>query len=225
MGEILLWEAYGHLAPMYDETNRQPIWDSPAFQITNPVLMNENGHGIMVPNPTETALIEQLSSCAFLRFDLTIAPTIVYGECLESRFALKAGVAIPDRVRTNAVAPPIRNVRELLNVKTLLVAIQSYTGASPIVGTIKPPEAGSTWLECLPAGWSKRVHEYYLQCVFAILSKRLQESFVGEVPDTTVQQDLTSCKQTIFDPALCRMTNRTVTEYYEAFTSIITGSP
>ena len=210
---------------MYDETNRQPIWDSPAFQITNPVLMNENGRSITVPNPTADASIEQLPSCAFLRFDLTIAPMIVYGECLESRFALKAGVAVPDRVRNNAIAPPVRNVRELLNVKTLLVAIQSYTGASPIVGTIKPPEAGSTWLECLPAGWSKRVHEYYLQCVFAILSKRLQESFVGEVPDTTVQQDLTSCKQTIFDPALCRMTNRTVTEYYEAFTSIITGSP
>ena len=224
-GEILLREAHGHLAPMYDETSRQPIWDSPAFHITNPVLMNENGHGIMVPNPTQPASIEQLSSCAFLRFDLTIAPTVVYGECLEPRFALKAGVAIPDIVRTNAVAPPIPNVRELLKVKELLVAIQGHTGASPIVGTIKPPEAGSTWLECLPAGWTKRVHEYYLQCVFAILSKRLQESFVGEVPDTTVQQDLTSCKQTIFDPALRRMANRTVTEYYEAFTSIITGSP
>jgi hypothetical protein len=60
---------------------------------------------------------------------------------------------------------------------------------------------------------------------FATLSKRLQESFVGDVPDTTIQQDLTSCKQTIFDPALRRMTNHTVTEYYEAFTSIITGSP
>jgi hypothetical protein len=100
-----------------------------------------------------------------------------------------------------------------------------YTGASPIVGTIKPPKAGSTWLECLPKGWTKRVHEYYLQCVFAVLSKRLQELFVGDVLDTTVQQDLTSCKQTIFDPALCCMANGTVTEYYEAFTSIITGSP
>ena len=224
-GEILLWEAHGHLAPVYDETSRQPIWNSPAFQITNPVLMNENGHGVIIPNPTDPESIEQLSACAFLRFDLTIAPTTVYEECLESRFALKAGVAIPDIVRTNAVAPPIRNVRELLKVKDLLVAIQGYTGASPIVGTIKPPpKAGSTWLECLPKGWTNRVHEYYLQCVFAVLSKRLQESFVGDVPDTTVQQDLTSCKQTIFDPALCRMANRTVTEYYEAFTSIIIGS-
>ncbi len=118
-----------------------------------------------------------------------------------------------------------RNVSELLDVKNLLVAIRNFTGANPIVGTIKPPEAGSTWLECLPEGWTARIHEYYLRCVFAILSKRIQESFVGDVPDTTVQQDLTGCKQTIFDPALCRMANRTVTKYYEAFTSIITGSP
>jgi hypothetical protein len=47
---------------------------------------------------------------------------------------------------------------------------------------------------------------------------------VGDVLDTTVQPDLTSCTQTIFDPALCRMANCTVTEYYEVFTSIITGS-
>jgi hypothetical protein len=44
-----------------------------------------------------------------------------------SRFALKAGVAIPDIIRTNAVAPPIRNVRELLKVRDLLVAIQGDT--------------------------------------------------------------------------------------------------
>ena len=61
-GEILLREAHGHLAPMYDETNRQPIWDSPAFQITNPVLMNESGRSITVPNPTAEASIEQLPS-------------------------------------------------------------------------------------------------------------------------------------------------------------------
>ena len=48
---------------------------------------------------------------------------------------------------------------------------------------------------------------------------------MGDVPGTTVQQDLTSCKQTILDPALRRMANCTVTEYYEALTSIITGSP
>jgi hypothetical protein len=48
---------------------------------------------------------------------------------------------------------------------------------------------------------------------------------VGDVPNTTVQQDLTGCKQTIFDAALRRTVNQTVTEYYEAFTSIITGSP
>jgi hypothetical protein len=52
------------------------------------------------------------------------------------------------------VAPPMRNVSELLNVKNLLVAIQNSTGANPIVGTIKPPKAGSTWLECLPEGWT-----------------------------------------------------------------------
>jgi hypothetical protein len=44
-----------------------------------------------------------------------------------SRFALKAGVAIPDIIRTNVVAPPIRNVCELLKVKDLLVAIQDDT--------------------------------------------------------------------------------------------------
>jgi hypothetical protein len=113
---------------------------------------------------------------------------------VESRFALKAGVAIPDIVRTNEVAPPMTNVRELLKDKDLLLAIQGYTGANPIVGTIKPTKAGSTWLECLPEAWTQRVHEYYLQCVFAILSKRLQELFVGDVLDTTVQQDLASCK-------------------------------
>ena len=83
------------------------------------------------------------------------------------------------------------DVRELLKVKDLLVAIQDFTGATPIVGTIKPPEAGSKWLECLLDGWTKRVREYYLQCVFAILAKRLQESFVGIVvslldPHTTL---------------------------------------
>ncbi len=223
-GEILLREAHGHLAPMYDEASRTPIWNSTAYQITNPILMNEDGKRI-VPDATATASLRQLPACAFLRFDLTIDPTTVYGECLEARFALKSGVAIPDIVRTNAVAPPMRNVSELLNVKNLLVAIRNFTGANPIVGTIKPPEAGSTWLECLPEGWTARIHEYYLRCVFAILSKRIQESFVGDVPDTTVQQDLTGCKQTIFDAALRRTVNRTVTEYYEAFTSIITGSP
>jgi hypothetical protein len=216
-GEILLWEAHGHLAPMYDETSRQPIWSSRTFQTTNPVLMNKNGHGVSIPTPTQPELIKQLSPYAFLRFNLTTAPTTVYEECLESRFSLKAGVAIPDILRTDAVAPPIRNVREVLKVKDLLVAIQGYTGTDLIVGTIKPPKAGSTWLECLP--------KYYLQCVFTVLSKQLQESFVGDVLDTTVHQDLTSCKQTIFDTALCCMANHTVTEYYEAFTSIITGSP
>jgi hypothetical protein len=189
-GEILLPEAHGYLATICDETSRQPIWNSPAFQITNPVLMNENvhgaiipnptkaesfeqlsscvflriylitnqvlmnenGHGVIIPNPTKAESIEQLSSCVFLGFDLTIAPTTAYGECLESRFALKARVAIPDIVRNNAFAPPIRKVRKLFKVKDLLVANQGYTGASLIVETIKPPQAG--------------VHEYYLQCVF-----------------------------------------------------------
>jgi hypothetical protein len=58
--------------------------------------------------------------------------TTVYGECLEARFTLKSGVAIPDIVRTNAVAPPMTNVRELLKVKDLLVAIQDFS-ANPIV--------------------------------------------------------------------------------------------
>ena len=80
-------------------------------------------------------------------------------------------------------------------------------------------------MECMPDVWTKRVHEYYLQCVFAILAKRIQETFVGELADTTVQQDLTSCKQTVFDQTRRQLVNRTVTEYYEAFTMIITGSP
>jgi hypothetical protein len=143
-GEILLREAHGHLAPMYDEASLTPIWNSTAYQITNPILMNEDGKHI-VPDATATALLRQLPTCAFLRFDLTIDPTTVYGECLEARFALKSGVAIPDIVRTNAVAPPMTNVSKLLVVKDLLVAIRNFTGANPIVKTIKPPEAGSTW--------------------------------------------------------------------------------
>ena len=224
-GEILLREAHGHLAPMYDDTSRTSIWNSTAFQISNPVLMNDEGKKVHIPLAMEPASTVPLPACAFLRFDLIIDPSTVHGECAESRFTLKSGVAIPDIVRNNAVTPPMTDVRELLKVKDLLVAIQGYTGASPIVGNIKPPERGSTWLECLPEGWTARVHEYYLRCIFAILSKRLQESFVGDVPDTTVQQDLTGCKQTIFDAALRRTVNRTITEYYEAFTSIITGSP
>ncbi len=224
-GEILLREAHGHLAPMYNEPSRTPLWNSTAFQISNPILMNDEGKRVNVPDATAEKSITKLPLCAFLRFDLVIDPSKVHKECVESRFTLKSGVAIPDMVRTNAVSPPLTDVRDLLKVKDLLVAIQGYTGASPIVGNIKPPERGSTWLECLPEGWTKRVHEYYLRCVFAILSKRLQESFVGNVPDTTVQQDLTGCKQTVFDAALRRTVNRTVTEYYETFTSIITGSP
>jgi hypothetical protein len=131
----------------------------------------------------------------------------------------------PTIVRTNDVAPPMTNVRKLLKVKALLVAIQDFTGVNPSVGTIKPPKAGSTWLECLPEGWTAQIHEYYPRCIFAILSKCIRESFVGDVPNTTVRQDLTGCKQTISDTALYRTVNRTVTEYYEAFTSIITGSP
>ena len=210
---------------MYHAASRTPIWNSTAFQISNPILMNEDGKRVNVPLATDPISVNALPNCAFLRFDLVIDPSTVHGECRESRFTLKSGVAIPDMVRTNGVSPPITDVRELLNVKDLLVAIQGFTGASPIVGNIKPPERGSTWLECLPEGWTARVHEYYLRCIFAILSRRLQESFVGDVPDTTVQQDLTGCKQTIFDAALRRTVNRTITEYYEAFTSIITGSP
>jgi hypothetical protein len=89
--------------------------------------MNDDGNGFGIPDPTQPESVEQLLTCAFPRFDLTIDPTTVHGECLVSRFALKAGVAIPDIIRTNAVAPPIRNVRELLKVKDLLVAIQGDT--------------------------------------------------------------------------------------------------
>jgi len=63
-------------------------------------------------------------------------------------------VAIPDILRTNTVTPPMTDVRDLLKVTDLLVAIQGFTGASPIVGNIKTPERGSTWLECLPDGWT-----------------------------------------------------------------------
>ncbi len=98
--------------------------------------MNEDGHSVRIPTPTLTELVEPLSSCAFLCFDPTIAPATVYEECLESRFALKAGVAIPDMVRSNAIAPPMTDDRQLLQVKDLLVAIQVYPGASPNVGGI-----------------------------------------------------------------------------------------
>jgi hypothetical protein len=99
---------------MYDEASRTPIWNSMVYQITNPILMNEDGRRIAIPDATSAASLSELPACAFLRFDLTIDPTTVYGECLEARFALKSGVAIPDIVRTNAVAPPMTNVRELL---------------------------------------------------------------------------------------------------------------
>jgi hypothetical protein len=33
--KILLREAHGHLAPMYNETSRTPLWNSTAFQISN----------------------------------------------------------------------------------------------------------------------------------------------------------------------------------------------
>jgi hypothetical protein len=78
---------------MYDEASRTPIWNSTAYQITNLILMNEDGKRI-VPDATATASLRQLPACVFLRFDLTIDPTAVYGECLEARFALKSGVAI-----------------------------------------------------------------------------------------------------------------------------------
>jgi hypothetical protein len=140
-----------HVDSFSDEASHTPIWNSMAYQITNPILMNEDGKRI-VPDATATASLRQLPICAYLRFDLTIDPTTVYVECLEARFTLKSGVAIPDIVRTNAVAPPMTNVSKLLNVKNLVVAIRKFTGANPIVGTIKPTEAGSTWLECLPEG-------------------------------------------------------------------------
>jgi hypothetical protein len=54
------------------------------------------------------------------------------------------------------------DVHELLKVKDLLLArIHGFTGGNPIVETIKPPEARSMMLECLLAGWTKCVHEYY----------------------------------------------------------------
>jgi hypothetical protein len=60
-------------------------------------------------------------------------PTKVYGECLKSRFPLKLGVTIPDIIRTNnaAVASPMMDVRQLLELKALLVATQGFTGADP----------------------------------------------------------------------------------------------
>jgi hypothetical protein len=48
-GEILLREAHGHLAPMYNEANRTPIWNSTAFKISNPVVMNDDGKRVDVP--------------------------------------------------------------------------------------------------------------------------------------------------------------------------------
>jgi hypothetical protein len=94
-GEILLREAHGHLAPMYNEANRTPIWNSTDFKISNPVLMNNDGKRVDIPRATEPRSINPLPSCAFLRFDLVIDPSTVHGECLESRFTLKSGVAIP----------------------------------------------------------------------------------------------------------------------------------
>ena len=82
-GEILFREAHGHLAPMYYKASRTPIWNSTAYQITNPILMNEDRRHI-VPNTTATASLSQLSTCAFLRFDLTIDPMTVYGACLQA---------------------------------------------------------------------------------------------------------------------------------------------
>jgi hypothetical protein len=110
--EILLREAHGHLAPMYNDASRTPIWNSTAFQISNPILMNDDGRKVNVPLATEPTSINQLSACAFLRFDLVINPSTVHTECLESRFTLKSGVAIPDMVRTNAVSPPLTDVRD-----------------------------------------------------------------------------------------------------------------
>jgi hypothetical protein len=68
---------------MYYKASRTPIWNSTAYQITNPILMNEDRRHI-VPNTTATASLSQLSTCAFLRFDLTIDPMTVYGACLQA---------------------------------------------------------------------------------------------------------------------------------------------
>jgi hypothetical protein len=97
---------------MCDEASCTPIWNSTTFQITkNSVLMNKYGQGLRIPYKAQ--------------------PTKVYGEFLESRFTLKSGVAIPGTIRrTNAAnPPPMANVRKLLKVKALLLAIHSFTGA------------------------------------------------------------------------------------------------
>ncbi len=187
--------------------------------------MNDDGNQLTIPKATDAQSASKLVDRAFLRFDVTIHPSTAYSECTESSFTLKSAVGIPDIIRDNALTPPLLDVRQLLDAKTLLSTIQGVTGSTPVVGTIKASEAGSKWMECMPDVWTKRVHEYYLRCVFAILAKRIQETFVGELADTTVQQDLTSCKQTVFDQTRRQLVNQTVTEYYEAFTMIITGSP
>jgi hypothetical protein len=45
--------------------------------------MNEDGRRI-APDATAAASLSQLPACTFLRFDLTIDPTTVYGESLEA---------------------------------------------------------------------------------------------------------------------------------------------
>jgi hypothetical protein len=158
-----------------------------AYQITNPALMDEDERSIAICDATAAApSLSQLPACVFLPFDPTIDRTTVYGECLEAQFAHKSGVAVPDIVRTNPVGPPMTNVHKLLKVKDLLVANQDFTGANQIAGTIKPPKAGSMWLECLPEGWTAQVQKYYLRCIFAILSKRIQELFRGRCPQQSL---------------------------------------
>ncbi len=87
-------------------------------------MMEMESAFLLQPQPES---VEQLLACAFLRFDLTIDSTTVHGECLVSRFALKAGVAIPDIIRTNAASLSLSNTRERLKVQDLLVAIQGDT--------------------------------------------------------------------------------------------------
>ena len=224
-GTITLKEAHGHLSSMYDVTARQPRWSSPAFLISSPKLVGENGQPLAIPTATEAASIKVLPQCAFVRFNVTIDAKRVYPNCGTDKITFSAGVAVPEIVRENTVHPQITNVRDPLEVKSLLESIYRYTGCAPVVGTIKSAEAGAKYLECVPDLWSKRVEEHYLRCIFSILSLRLQQTFVGEVQDTTVQQDLTGCRQTTFDSSLRRTVQRTVTAYYEAFTFIVTGSP
>jgi hypothetical protein len=134
--------------------------------------MDEDGHLVMIPLTMQAASVSQLLDCLLLHFDITIDPTQVQGDLLESSYTLKSGVAISNIAKSNAVTPQMTSLRNLLKLKEIMEAVHNFAGANPVMGTIKTPEARSKWLECLPEGWMHRVHEYYLY-IFVILSKCL----------------------------------------------------